>query len=183
MNLPMLKQPGYTLEDWKTWEGAWELIDGVAYPTYGMAPAPTPKHQSLSIRLSSLVWLALEEARRRTGGHCQAFHAPIDVFLGDTVVQPDLVVVCDPDKVTGRGVEGAPDLVAEILSPGTAGRDLTRKRWLYEAAGVKEYLILDPEEEIGMLLVLKDGKYVEAARVAWGTVVRLLDGGLSVMLD
>ena len=181
MNLPQLKHPGYTLEDWQTWEGSWELIHGVAYPTYGMAPAPTPEHQRLAIKLASRVWLGLEGLRGR-GGSCEAFPAPIDVFLGDMVVQPDLVVVCDPGKVTARGIEGAPDLVVEILSPSTASKDLTRKRWLYEQAGVPEYLILDPAEEIALLLRLEEGTYVETGRLQWGSVVALLGGRLEVTL-
>ncbi len=182
MGIPLLKHPEYTLEDWATWEGAWELIDGVAHPTHGMAPAPSPEHQRVSMRLSALIWNALEESKKTSTGSCEAFHAPIDVFLGRSVVQPDLVVVCDPSKITARGIEGAPDLVVEILSPSTAGKDITRKWWLYEASGIPEYLILDPEEKAGQLLRLENGHYVEAARVEWGTVLALLGGKLSMLL-
>jgi Uma2 family endonuclease len=72
--------------------------------------------------------------------------------------------------------------VVEILSPSTAGKDVTRKRWAYEAAGVPEYLIVDPDERVGLLLRLEDGRYEEAARVEWGAVVGLLDGKLPVSL-
>jgi len=97
-------------------------------------------------------------------------------------VQPDLLVVCDPAKVSPRGIEGAPDLVVEILSPSTASKDTVRKRWSYEAAGVPEYLIVDPDERIGLLLRLEGGLYVDAARIGWGAVVALLDGRISVTL-
>jgi Uma2 family endonuclease len=68
-------------------------------------------------------------------GDCEMLFAPLDVFLGEDVVEPDLVVVCDPARKSARGIEGAPELVVEILSPATARKDLTRKRWLFEAAG------------------------------------------------
>jgi len=70
----------------------------------------------------------------------------------------------------------------EILSPSTASKDTVRKRWTYEAAGVPEYLIVDPDERIGLLLRLERGLYVDAARIEWGTVVALLGGRLSVTL-
>jgi Uma2 family endonuclease len=183
LSLPQPRQSGYTLEDWKTWEGAWELINGTAYPTYGTTAAPSLDHQRASGRLFVSIFNALEKIKRRTGaGDCEVFSAPIDLFLGSTVVQPDLVIVCDPTKKTHRGIEGAPDLVAEILSPSTAGKDLTRKRWIYEAAGVPEYLIVDPEERVGVLLRLEQGRYEEAARIEWDAEVALLNGILAVTL-
>src|ERR1035438_7626444 len=121
MSVPQPRHPGYTLEDWQTWEGNWELIHGVAYPTYGMTPSPSLEHQRVSIHLASDILLALKEVKRRNGGgECEVFTAPVDVFLEAGVVQPDLVVVCDPAKKSDRGIEGAPDLVVEILSPSTA---------------------------------------------------------------
>lgn len=95
MPLPQLKHPGYTVEDWKTWEGHWELIHGVAYPTYGMMPAPSLEHQRVSAHLTSAILVALKEAKNKNGGgECEVFAAPVDVYLGDAVVQPDLVVSC-----------------------------------------------------------------------------------------
>ena len=180
MSFPELKHTGYTIEDWKTWEGRWELINGVAYD---MTPAPSLEHQRVSSNLHAAIWNAVEDAKRQSGGgDCEVFAAPVDVYLGDAVVQPDLVVVCDPAKKSERGIEGAPDLVVEILSPSTASKDVTRKWWLYEAAGVPEYLIVDPGERVGKLLRLEAGHYVEAARVEWGTVVALLGGKVSLTL-
>jgi Uma2 family endonuclease len=98
------------------------------------------------------------------------------------VVQPDVLVVCDPAKLSARGVEGAPDLVVEIVSPRTASKDMVRKRWTYEAAGVPEYLIVDPEERVGLLLRLAAGRYEEAARIEWGSMMALLGGSLAVQL-
>ena len=183
MPLPQLQHPGYTLEDWKTWEGHWELIHGLAYPTYGMAPAPSLEHQRVSANLLTEIMIALWEARRRDGGGtCEVFAAPVDVYLEDAVVQPDLVVVCDPAKQSERGIEGVPDLVVEILSPSTASKDMTRKWWLYEAAGVPEYLILDPQERVGRLLRLEKGRYAEASRLEWGEVVALLGGSIQIRI-
>ena len=98
------------------------------------------------------------------------------------MVQPDVLVVCDPAKLSARGVEGAPDLVVEIVSPRTASKDTVRKRWVYEAAGIPEYLIVDPEEQVGLLLRLEHGRYEEAARVEWGAMVGLLGGTLNVQV-
>jgi len=181
MGLPQLKHPGYTLEDWAGWEGRWELIDGVAYD---MTPSPSFDHQHISFCLQKAIDAALEDAKRKAGGgDCQVLAAPLDVFLPSGVVQPDLVVVCDPMKKSKRGVEGAPDLVVEILSPSTAQKDWTHKRWAYEAAGVPEYLIVDPDERVAVMLRLEAGRYEEAARVEWGEVVALLGGKLSITLS
>ena len=181
MGLPQLKHPGYTLEDWAGWEGRWELIDGVAYD---MTPAPSFEHQVVSMQISLVLGNALAEAKRKAGGgDCQVLAAPLDVFLPSGVVQPDLVVVCDPTKKSPRGVEGAPDLVVEILSPSTASKDWSRKRWAYAAAGVVEYLIVDPDERVAILLCLVNGRYEETARAEWGEVVVLLGGKLSITLS
>jgi len=126
MALPQLKQPGYTLEDWKTWEGRWELINGVAYD---MTPSPSLQHYQVSHGLERATDAAWDEVKRKSGGGaCERFHAPVDLHLDTGVFIPDLMVVCDPVKQTPRGIEGAPDLVVEILSPGTAQKDWTHKR-------------------------------------------------------
>lgn len=184
MSQPEPRHPGYTLEDWKSWEGHWELIHGVAYPTYGMTPAPSLEHQRVSVHLASAILVALKEESRRGngGGACEVFAAPVDVYLGEDVVQPDLVVVCNPARTSERGIEGAPDLVVEILSPSTASKDLTRKWWLYEAAGIPEYLIVDPIERLGKLLRLEAGRYTEITRLEWGDTVSLLAGKITIPL-
>lgn len=171
-----------TIEDWKQWEGRWELIHGVPY---AMTPAPSPDHQRISYKAQKAIDTALETAKKKRGsGDCEVFAAPLDLFLPgeESVYQPDLVVVCDPAKVTARGIEGVPDLVVGILSPSTASRDLTRKRWAYEAAGIPEYLIVDPEEKVGLLLRLEAGRYVDAARVEWGGLLPLLGGQVEIPL-
>lgn len=180
MGLPQPKHSGYTLADWKGWEGRWELIHGVAYD---MTPAPSFEHQRISSRLHIAIGIALVDAKKKAGGgECEVLAAPLDVFLESGVFQPDLVVVCDSAKKSERGIEGAPDLVVEILSPRTASKDTVRKRWAYEAACVPEYLIVDPDERVGVLLRLEAGRYQEAARVEWGAVVALLGGTINVTL-
>jgi len=182
MTLPQLKRPGYTISDWETWEGRWELIHGVAYD---MTPAPSLEHQRVSGRLQAAIFNVLEEYRRKQGGGCEVFAAPIDLYMPgeQSVYQPDLVIVCDPAKLTDRGIEGAPDLVVEVLSPSTALRDLNHKRRAYEAAGVPEYLIINPAERAGLLLRLVNGRYEDAASVEWGEAVALLAGKLPVILN
>ncbi len=120
-----------------------ELVKGFVIT---MAPAPTPYHQKVSLSLTKRLAVNLP------AGPCQLYYAPLDVYLTSledaskpaTVVQPDLLVVCDTKKITNRGCEGAPDWIAEILSPGSARRDYDIKFHLYEGAGVKEYWIIDP---------------------------------------
>jgi len=128
----------YTVADYLGWndDERWELIDGVAY---NMSPAPVIKHQNIAGRLYS----RLEQALR--GKSCQPFIAPVDVILSERdVVQPDVIVVCDPARITEKNIQGAPDLVVEVLSPSTAVKDLREKKALYQRAGVREYLVIDP---------------------------------------
>lgn len=138
------KDRRYTVADYLNGpnDERWELIDGVVYD---MAPAPTIKHQRIAGRLYS----RLEQKLR--GKTCQPFIAPVDVVLSERdVVQPDVIVVCDPAKVTDQNIQGAPDVVVEVLSPNTSAKDLREKKALYERAGVTEYLVIDPLEEYAL---------------------------------
>lgn len=144
------KKEGYTYGDYLTWsdDRRWEIIDGEAFD---MTPAPPTLHQEISGNLSGLLWSFLHEKP------CKVFHAPFDVRLPKgnevdedvkTVIQPDIVIVCDEKKVDERGTRGAPDIAVEILSPSTASRDHILKRRLYERHGVKEYWLIDPTNRI-----------------------------------
>lgn len=182
MGMSQPAHPRHTLQDWESWEGRWELIDGIAFD---MAAAPNTSHQRISGNLYFAIRTGLKSAGDKfKKNSCEIFAAPIDVFFQDfAVVQPDLVVVCDPAKISERGIEGAPDLVVEILSPATAKKDLLRKRWLYEASKVPEYLIVDPEDHCGLLLRLdENGHYIEAARVEWEGLIPLLNGRVQINL-
>ncbi|HAA12731.1 MAG TPA: Uma2 family endonuclease [Cytophagales bacterium] len=139
----------YTYQDYLSWEDGerWELIDGVAY---NMTPAPIRKHQRLVHELSRIIGNAL------VGKSCEVNIATFDVRLPkaqqsedevDTVVQPDLSVICDPSKLDEKGGIGAPDWIIEVLSPSTATKDLNLKAILYQTHGVREYWIVDPEKE------------------------------------
>ncbi|MCD6395897.1 MAG: Uma2 family endonuclease, partial [Spirochaetaceae bacterium] len=137
----------YTYKDYSSWpeDERWELIDGVAYD---MSAAPTSWHQRISGELYFQIKLFLKKYR------CEAFSAPFDVFLTvfpikdkndiDTIVQPDISVICDPSKIVKKGCLGAPDLIIEILSPSTSKKDLNEKFQLYEKHRVKEYWVVDP---------------------------------------
>lgn len=135
----------------------YELIDGEVF----VPPAPVTAHQRLSMQLS---WLIVDILRPR-GHHHFVFAAPYDVRLSPhRSVQPDIIYV-DParaDIVTDDYIEGAPDLVMEILSPSTRSRDLALKRRVYAENGVREYWIIDPATRQITLLVLDAGQFVAA---------------------
>lgn len=147
----------YTWSDYQTWPDGerWEIIEGVAY---NMSPAPNTRHQKIAGHLFGMLYARL------AGQRCTPFTAPTDVKLSEhDVVQPDVLVVCDPSKITPTHIEGAPDLVVEVLSPSTSAKDLREKLALYQRAGVKEYLIVDPMENYLQRFVLGgDGTYGRA---------------------
>jgi len=144
---------------------AWE--DNTRYELYNGQPvalaSPSDVHQRISIALSAQFYNHL------AGKQCSAFTAPFDVRLFeedrnhpedvDIVLQPDLMVVCDQNKVDRHGVHGAPDLVIEILSPATARYDKFVKYNLYQRAGVREYWLADPSTRTVCVYVLEDGSY------------------------
>jgi Uma2 family endonuclease len=151
----------WTYADYKEWElkpgERFELIYGIAY---AMA-APNTAHQLISMQLSGEFYAFFK------GKKCKAIAAPFDVRLfyeedesDDTVVQPDLVVVCDPEKLGKEGCRGAPDLVVEILSPSNTLIEMMRKHDLYRESGVKEFWVIDPERKQVLMYRLVDGKYV-----------------------
>jgi len=131
----------------------YEIIAGVLYTT----PAPGAGHQSVSARLVTFLVTHVEFA-----GLGRVFAAPVDVELApDTVVQPDIVVILSAnlDRITPSRIIGAPDLVVEILSPGTAGYDRREKQDAYARSGVGEYWIVDPGAQTVELLTLDQGGY------------------------
>ena len=136
----------------------YELIYGSVFAMAGAGR----RHQRIVLELATQLKTALR------GKRCQAFVAPFDVRLpragqaandATSVVQPDLLVYCDPSKHDERGGIGAPDFVIEVLSPGSGGHDHVRKLRLYEAAGVQEYWIVDGANRVVLVyLRAKDGK-------------------------
>ena len=144
---------GFTWVDYKSWSGdeRWEIIDRVAY---AMTPAPTTTHQSILRKMGSRI------DRFFTGKTCVPFLAPTDVVFNESnIVQPDIFVVCDKSKITEANIQGAPDLIVEILSPGTILKDKREKKALYEKFGVREYILVYPDAEIVERFILSSGRY------------------------
>jgi Uma2 family endonuclease len=176
MPLPKLKEDEhFTYADYLTWDDdkRWELIDGVAFC---MSPGPNRLHQKWLGELHRQIANYLE------GKPCEVYLAPFDVRLPEystasdeettTVVQPDILVVCDHDKLDDRGVNGAPDLVVEIISPSTAKRDITTKYELYQRHGVKEYWLMYPNDRTLLVYRLsEEGRYVSPEVFGQGDVV------------
>ena len=161
MSLPLLKKgANFTYGDYVNWpeDERWELIDGYAY---NMSPAPSRRHQKISRDLEVQIVNFLADKP------CEVYDAPFDVRLPEadekdddieTVVQPDIVVVCDEDKLDDKGCRGAPDLIIEILSPFTAPKDMKIKLSLYEKHGVKEYWVVHPVDNIVLVFKLSKNK-------------------------
>lgn len=150
------RQEGYTLQDYYALpdDQRAELIDGVFYD---MA-APTSAHQRILAILISLFETFVSGNR----GSCQVFMAPCDVQLDEddyTMLQPDLMVICDRGKIRMRGIIGAPDLVIEILSPSTKDKDTTIKVAKYCSAGVREYWLIDPDRETVLVYLFASSRF------------------------
>jgi len=166
MELSLDLNKRYTYADYLTWadDKMRELLNGVIRL---MSPAPKLKHATLSMRIGIPLYNYIEKHK----GNCQVFMAPFDVRLPKnpqekadnqiyTVVQPDICVICDLSKLDERGCLGAPDMIVEILSPSSLKYDLRDKFNIYEAAGVKEYWVVAPEEKgINVFMLQEDGKY------------------------
>ena len=161
-NMPVFRKEdipakGYTYKDYYSWgeDVRCELIDGVPY----MLAAPTLRHQWVAGEIFGQLREWLE------GKSCRAFIAPTDVRLfheqdesDKTIVQPDVLVVCDESKLSdGRSCRGAPDFAVEVVSEGSVKKDFVTKKDLYEKAGVREYWAID-EEEVRKY-ELTDGRY------------------------
>jgi Uma2 family endonuclease len=174
--MPQMKRDTkYSYADYLQWddEQRWELIDGVPY---NMSPAPTFAHQKVSGNiLAAFHHYLLDKS-------CEVLAAPFDVRLSGEeqdqetfhVVQPDIVVICDRHKIDQRGCKGAPDLVVEILSPGTAvKRDRRDKFRLYEKYGVREYWIVDPLHETIEVYLLQESGFGEQQLYIKGDVMEV----------
>jgi Uma2 family endonuclease len=155
----------HTYADYLTWSATHgdELINGAAYVRE--PPGPSLSHQGIVGELYRQAANALE------GKPCRVFVAPFDLRLPksteeddqvDTVVQPDVFIVCDLKKIDARGVRGAPDWIAEVLSPGTARHDRRVKLPVYERAGVREVWLIDPIGRTVSLHRLEAGHYGRA---------------------
>lgn len=156
----------YTYANYRQWYGddRFELIAG---EVYDMSPMPSRQHQEVNGELTRQI------ANHLVSHMCSVYAAPFDVRLAEahesdeetsTVVQPDISVICDPQKLDEKGCKGAPDFIAEIISPHTACRDYITKVALYEKHGVKEYWIVHPVDKILIVRILNEkGQYAPPA--------------------
>lgn len=155
-DLDLSKQ--YTYADYLTWQFA-ERVELFRGWVKKMSPAPNRRHQQMVNVINVELYNYL------IGNPYRVYVAPFDVLLSkkgvDTVVQPDVCVICDPAKLTEQGCTGAPDLIVEVLSPGNSSREKKDKFELYEENGVLEYGLVSPVEETVLVYDLNDeGKYI-----------------------
>ncbi|MDR0738329.1 MAG: Uma2 family endonuclease [Prevotellaceae bacterium] len=178
----------YTYADYYTW---WdntrrELVHGLIKL---MSPAPTAEHQRVIGNLHG----ELRHIIKKHRGKCEVFVAPFDVRLPkngeqddkriDTVVQPDICIVCDPAKIDRRGCLGAPDFIAEVQSPATTRYDLYEKFALYESSGVREYWVVFPSSGVQVFLLQPDGKYDEGTAYEAGKIPVHIFNGIEIDLE
>ncbi len=176
----------YTYADYLKWkfEERLELFRGKIFKL----SAPNTRHQQISINIGTSFHSFLKSRK------CQAFLAPFDVRLPvknkkkddevTTVVQPDICIICDETKLDSRGCCGAPDLVVEILSPGNSKKEIRLKHELYEEAGVKEYWIVNPEEENIVVFILNEEEKLSGLKMyaSGDTIQSIAVPGLNVNL-
>lgn len=154
----------YTYADYLTWKFD-ERVELIKGKIFKMSPAPSRKHQVVARNLTRPI------LNRFANDSCQVYFAPFDVRLIDSkkkkksdkeiysVVQPDICVICDPEKLDDRGCLGAPDWIIEILSPGNNKKEVDNKFRLYEENGVREYWVVYPSEQHVLVFDLKDEHY------------------------
>ncbi|MFI3189919.1 restriction endonuclease [Crenothrix sp. D3] len=179
----------YSYADYLTWQidEAIELIKGKIML---MSPAPNVKHQGISTHLTGLLYNFFRHKK------CRVYAAPFDVRLYDrkksilankeihSVVQPDLCVICDTDKLDEQGCNGAPDWIIEILSKGNSKREMQIKYELYAESGVSEYWLVYPYEQAIYQFVLDDnGQYQLKAMYANGLARPYLFPELAIDLN
>jgi Uma2 family endonuclease len=153
MGMPALKIedfPYYTYDDYVQWEGQWEIIKGIPY---AMTPAPSPKHQRISLKIASQLDELLSNC-----SDCKTYQAIDWRLTDDTVVQPDVLVVCG-SGIKGNTLTVPPVLAVEILSPSTSRKDKFLKHRLYEHEGVKYYCIVDPDSNHAIMFHIGDNQY------------------------
>jgi len=150
--------PHYKYDDYKEWEGNWELIDGVAY---AMAPSPMFSHQAISMLLGTTLMDSLKDCK-----NCMVLSEMDYKLADDTILRPDIALVCG--QKSGAYIKKAPELIVEIVSKSSAVRDEKIKHQLYQNEKVKYYVLLYPEDLKAKIYKLQNGKYEK--------VVDLLNG-------
>lgn len=154
----------YSYADYLNWNFK-ERIELIMGKIFKMSPAPAMKHQRIASRMASQMYDSFKNKP------CEVFFAPFDVRLTvkdkktnqdiQTVVQPDICVICDEFKLDKRGCLGSPDLVIEILSPGNSKKEMKQKFQVYESSGVREYWLVEPKDCCVFIYTLnEEGKYI-----------------------
>jgi len=160
-NEPISGYGKYSYADYLNWQFE-EMVELIRGKVFRNAAAPRRIHQEISGKVFTKIHNFLDHHP------CKVYEAPFDVRLParskrnediDTVVQPDICVICDMKKLDDLGCVGAPDLIIEILSPGNNKKELVNKYEVYEEAGVKEYWVIHPSEQSLLIYILIDGKY------------------------
>lgn len=175
------KQPGmYTIEDYRALpdDQRVELIDG---HFYDMA-APTTFHQLIAGEIHRQISNYLVEQ----GGACTPFISPVDVQLNNdehTMLQPDIVIVCNPDQIVRRNIVGAPDFVLEVISPETKRKDYITKLHKYEDAKVREYWLVDPYQKIVLVYFFESEAYPIIHPIDADIPVNIYEGKLVLKLQ
>lgn len=151
-----------------------ELLDGEIV----CLASPTRRHQNIT----GGVFAELRQYIKANGGRCEPYVSPMDVRLdGHNVVQPDVFVICDPDKMTEHFLDGAPDFVAEVVSTNRSD-DFDRKLWLYRRSGVREYWIIDPFHEKTVVYFFENGSLPNIYTFDTPIPVRIWDGKLEIRI-
>lgn len=186
VNEPDMEYECYTYADYLKWtfDEQVELIKGKIFK---MSPAPKRIHQEVSRELSMSIFNFLK------GQKCKAYSAPFDVRLPVkskknedifTVVQPDICVICDASKLDDAGCIGAPDIVIEILSKGNNKKELQNKYEVYEESGIKEYWVIQPDEQTLLIYTLINNNYKPSRLFTRGdTITTPILPGFTLELD
>ena len=176
------KNSRYTYSDYLQWEGQqrYQLINGESF----MMASPSVTHQAILMELS------LKFGNWLQGKTCRVFASPLDVRLfpkddnsDDTVVQPDLLVVCDKSKIGKGSINGAPDLVIEIVSPSNTHSELFYKFQYYLEAKVQEYWVIDPETKKAQVHIYDNGRYIISLFKENGVIPVSVLSGLEIVLS
>jgi len=142
----------YTYDDYRQWEGEWELIDGAPV---SMAPAPVKIHQ----RVAGEIFMALKQTMQNNCIDCEVLYEVDWKVTEETVLRPDIILACDDEHEAY--LTKAPKIIVEILSPSTAKKDETVKFDIYEAEGVQYYILVYPGDLRAKVYSLKEGKYIK----------------------
>lgn len=162
----------YTYSDYLLWQFS-ERVELIRGYILKMSPAPSRNHQTISQNVNKYFLNFFNNHS------CSVYVAPFDVRLpipstkeNTTVVQPDLCIICDENKLDDKGCNGAPDLIVEILSPKNSKHDVDTKFNLYQESGVKEYWIVEPEERIVLVYSLRNGVYIGSKPFSEGEIIK-----------